>query len=262
MRIGAYQFAVSGNIEQNFQHFQKAIRQAAEESVQLLAFPECALTGYPGGDIQSSNEVEHSLLAKSIIQLEELASRYQIHLLFGTAEYAVSDCFNSAYLIEPGEKARSVYRKRALWGWDTENFCAGTINDGVVEIDGFRIGVRICYEVRFPEYFRELYTLRADCALVLFADRSEPDAPDRYSLIQAHLRTRAVENVMQLVSVNNCARFQTAPTMAIDENGTIISELERHVEGLLVFDLVKKDQLSFGATGRRFVSDQLTHLKR
>ncbi|MEA4870767.1 Apolipoprotein N-acyltransferase [bioreactor metagenome] len=262
MRIGAYQFAVSGSMEQNLQHFRRAIQQAAEESVRLLAFAECALTGYPGENVQTADAIDLFLLTKYQHEFEELASRHQMHLLFGAVERVDSDCFNSAYWIKPGEQARSIYQKRAIWGWDTENFRAGALDDGVIEIDGFRIGVRICYEVRFPEYFRELYVRRADCAVVLFADRSEPDVPGRYDLILAHLRTRAVENVMQLVSVNDSAIFQTAPTAAIDENGMIVQHLERHKEGLLVYELEKREELSFGATGRRFVSDQLMRIRR
>ena len=262
MRVGAYQFVVSGDLEQNLQHIKKGIELAGEASIQLLVFSECALTGYPGEDITSASKIDPEQFADALKTLEELAELRKMHLLFGAVERNNTECYNSAYWIQPGAKARSIYQKRAIWGWDTESFSAGTLTDGIVEIDDFRIGVRICYEVRFPEFFRELYLLRADCAMVLFADRSEQDAPERYDLILAHLLTRAVENVMPLVSVNSCAQFQTAPTAAIDENGTIISTLERHVEGLLVYGLVKRDQLSFGATGRRFVSDQLTHLKR
>ena len=47
MRIAAYQFAVSGNISENYKEIEKAIYIAKTEKVQLLIFPECSLTGYP-----------------------------------------------------------------------------------------------------------------------------------------------------------------------------------------------------------------------
>ncbi len=47
MKIGAYQFAVTNNINHNMEIIKKAIIQASHEGVKLLAFPECALTGYP-----------------------------------------------------------------------------------------------------------------------------------------------------------------------------------------------------------------------
>lgn len=41
MRIAAYQFAVSGNISENYQEIEKAIYIAKTENVRLLIFPEC-----------------------------------------------------------------------------------------------------------------------------------------------------------------------------------------------------------------------------
>ena len=46
MRIGAYQFAVTGNIESNYAHIKAGIEKAFQSGVRLLLFPECAVTGY------------------------------------------------------------------------------------------------------------------------------------------------------------------------------------------------------------------------
>lgn len=48
----------------------------------------------------------------------------------------------------------SHYDKRALWGWDKDNFTPGE-GGGIIEYGDIKIGIRICFEVRFPEYFRE-----------------------------------------------------------------------------------------------------------
>ena len=47
MRIGAYQFDVTANIENNYSHIKKGILEACKSGVRLLVFPECAVTGYP-----------------------------------------------------------------------------------------------------------------------------------------------------------------------------------------------------------------------
>lgn len=51
MRIGAYQFAISGDVNENYKEIEKAIYLAKHKDVQLLIFPECSLTGYPPRDI-------------------------------------------------------------------------------------------------------------------------------------------------------------------------------------------------------------------
>lgn len=62
--------------------------------------------------------------------------------------------YNSAMPFTPN-KSIKVYHKRALWGWDRDNFCEGGEN-GIFEIEELKIGVRICFEVRFSEFFRKL----------------------------------------------------------------------------------------------------------
>lgn len=125
------------------------------------------------------------------------------------------------------------------------------------DVNDWRIGVRICYEIRFPEFFRELYKQQTDLNVVLFYDVSQKDDDERYDLIRSHIRTRAVENVAYTLAVNTCSSFQTAPTGLYDRSGAILNELKKNEEGLLVFDLEKKE-INFGEKGRRKISDYLT----
>ena len=51
MKIAAYQFAVTSDIDINFDTVVKAVRAATEKGIELVIFPECALTGYPPRDM-------------------------------------------------------------------------------------------------------------------------------------------------------------------------------------------------------------------
>ena len=257
MRVGIYQFAMADNPRENMTHIKTAVSEAARNGVELLFLPECALSGYPKEYPYTIEEVNFSEVENALNDLEELAADNDLYIVAGTAEYANGEYYNSAVLAIPNNKAYTIYRKRALWGWDAENFTPGDIVEGVFEKSGFRIGIRICYEVRFPEYFRELYSKNVDCAVVLFCDTSTDDSMERFDLIKAHLRTRAVENVFPILSVNSATKSQTAPTMAIDQNGSVVSELPRHNEELLIYELEKGTQISFAAKGRKHISDML-----
>ena len=57
MRLAAYQFAVCGDIDHNLEIIKKAIVSASENKVDLIIFPECALTGYPPRDIAGSDRI-------------------------------------------------------------------------------------------------------------------------------------------------------------------------------------------------------------
>ena len=85
--------------------------------------------------------------------------------------------------------------------------------------------VRICFEVRYPEYFRELYRENTALNIILFYDVADSDDIERYELIKSHIRTRAVENVTYTMSVNSIRPYQTAPTGIFDKSGRTINEL-------------------------------------
>lgn len=62
MRLGAYQFPVTGSINENLAKIRDAVCHSAESGVRQLVLPECALTGYPPRDIPTSENVDFALL--------------------------------------------------------------------------------------------------------------------------------------------------------------------------------------------------------
>lgn len=257
MRLAAYQFAVCGDLDHNLEIIKKAVKQAAENKVELIIFPECALTGYPPRDIAGSDSINANAVTEAIQKLQKLADELDIHIIVGTIDYADSKYYNRAYVLSPN-RDKLWYDKRALYGWDADNFAPGDEN-GIYEIDGIRIGVRICFEVRFPEYFRELYRENTDLDIVLFYDVADKEDESRYQMIKGHLITRAVENVTPVLSVNAICPKQTAPTCFVNASGAICKELEENVEGMLIYDF-EKQELNFGELGRKRYSDQLLNL--
>lgn len=253
MKVGAYQFGVIGDIDSNYAIIKNAIKEAVEEGVKLLIFPECALTGYPPRNLKSSAEVDFYKLDMIYEQLQDLVDKNDICVIAGTITQEDRFC-NSAVILRPYQE-KIFYHKRALWGWDKENFNVGK-SSGIFDIDGWKIGVRICFEVRFPEFFRELYDEKTDLNIVLFYDVTDEDDIERYDLIKAHVRTRAVENVTYTLTVDTTKPFQAAPTALYDKSGCPLVELERNAEKMLVYDL-EKVPIDFGEKGRREISDWL-----
>lgn len=252
MRIAAYQFHVTGDINHNFKETCHAIELAANNNVELLIFPECALTGYPPRDIPKASKIDFELVREFQAKLKELSDEKNISFVVGAVTKDGEKIHNSAIFFQP-KKECGIYHKRALWGWDRENFDPGC-ECGIFKIKDFTIGIRICFEVRFPEYFRELFQKQTDLNIVLFYDVSDHDDVERYSLIKSHLQTRAVENVTTTISVNTIKPFQTAPTAVIGKSGEILKECVRNEKELLIFD-VEKSMDSFGEEGRREISN-------
>ena len=258
MRIGVFQFSATDNLYENHKKITGAIEHAFRQHVRLLVFQECAACGYPPVERPDVESLDFDALQNNLKEIEGLAARYDMYIAIGTITKRDGSLFNSVQLMSPEGRTIGIYDKRALWGWDTEmlsNFTRG-INKGIFSVDGIKIGFRICFEVRFPEYFRELYSENVKLCFVSLSDVSDTDNPDRFDLIKAHLRTRAVENVMTAISVNSTSRNQTAPTAVFDHNGRVVLEAPKTQEHLMVYEYIEPE-VDFGMNGRIVNSDIL-----
>ena len=255
MRIAAYQFAVSADIEKNYETMVKAIKLAKEKKIELLVFPECALTGYPPMDMASCSEVDFSKVEVCCTKLQSLCDETGVAFIVGTIAKENEKTYNRAIFFRP-ESEPVTYNKRALWGWDRDIFTLGE-QSGVFDYKDFRIGIRICFEIRFPEFFRELYREKTDLNVIIFYDETDEENIDRYNMIKGHIQTRAVENVCTFITSNTIKPYQTAPTAVFGRSGQILTECPRNEEAFVEYDLEKKEY-DFGEQGRKEISDILT----
>ena len=247
MKIAAFQFDSGGGLAQNFSAIERAISEAAKNKVRLLVFHECALSGYPPVDLDIG-EIDFRALATYTAKNQQLAKEHDLYIAIGTIREQDGKRYNSTLLINPDGEIAGIYDKRALWGWDLDYFAKGD-ESGIFEIDGVKVGFRICFEVRFPEYFRELFKAGVQLCFVSFHDVLENDSPSRYERAKAYLLTRAMENIMTVISVNSTAKYQTAPTAVFDINGVVIKEAPRGKEHLMIYDY-QKPEIDFGTKGR------------
>lgn len=257
MRLAAYQFAVCGDLKKNTEKIKEAIEKATAEKADFIAFPECALSGYPPTDIASSKDFDFKALPAVLNELQELSDKYNITILTGSIAFD-EKYVNRAFLIAPKRDIRH-YDKRALYGYDSDYFERGN-TDGIFEINGLKVGVRICFEVRFPEYFREAYKAGTDLDVVIFYAVSDFDDTEKYEVMRSHLISRAAENVTPILSVDAITPYQSCPTAFINASGRVLSEAKRNSEELLFYDF-EKTELNFGELGRKQESDRLLGLE-
>lgn len=256
LKVGAFQFAACERIESNLKAIKRGIQKAAEEQVRLLLTQECALSGYPPVEVASAKAIDKACQREAYKEISRLAHQYKMYIALGMVTFEGPVAYNSIWLIHPAGRRLKPYHKRALWGWDQENFQPGDAS-GVYQIDDIKIGVRICYEVRFPEYFRELFVQQVDLALVSFADIGEPEQKSKIDIIRSHLVSRAVENVMYVLSANSTSRQQLAPTCLMDPDGNVIAAAPVNEEFLLTAE-IEITEPGFSRAGRITYSKALT----
>ena len=260
LKIGAFQFAACESIENNLEAIERGISQAADENVRLLLTQECALCGYPPIEVSSVHAIDKTRQFEAHQEISTLAKKHKLYIALGMVTFDEANTYNSIWLISPDGENLKPYHKRALWGWDKDNFQPGN-ETGIYTIDGIKVGVRICYEVRFPEYFRELFIERVDLALVSFADFSQDKRQGRINTIQSHLVSRATENVMYVLSANSTSQKQGTPTCIIDPDGNVLDVAPLNEEYLLTTE-IEIAEPGFGRQGRIEYSRALTTLHR
>lgn len=246
LRIAAFQFAASGDVADNVAAVERGVVAAAGAGARLLVLQECALSGYPPLEVESVEAMDRAVLREAEGRMSELARRHDVFIAYGTTDFDGDIARNVMRVARPTGTRSACYTKRALYGWDVGNFAAGHDTGPIVVVDGFRVGMRVCWEVRFPEYFRELLAARADVVLVPLCMLGD-EAPRR-TVAESHLVSRAVENCFHVVSANSCSRPQGAPTAIVDAGGSVLARADWDVEGLAVATIGHIDP-TFGQRG-------------
>ena len=212
VKIGAYQFPASGDISENLRFMRKAVDLAKAEGVRLLAFCECALTGYPPEKAQSAAAVDFEALDRALSELRDLASSSGMYLLTGSVTKRDGRYYNSALLFEPGGGAPQCYDKRALWGWGPGQLRPRFGRRSFGRSTGTGSACASATRCGFRNTFGNCTVKRWTSRPRSFCYVSKTDDADCYELIRSHVRTRASELTCPLLSVNDISPFQTAPT--------------------------------------------------
>ncbi|VAX06667.1 hypothetical protein MNBD_GAMMA26-428 [hydrothermal vent metagenome] len=153
-RVGFFQFAPEfGQVESNLS---KVVSALTGVEADLIVLPELPFTGYCFQDrAELVTLAENPADSATVASLVELCRANNFHLVTGFAEQSVGKIFNSALLIN-GEGIVKIYRKLHLFNTEVEYFDPGDKPLEVVEVNGVKIGLMICYDWAFPEVARTL----------------------------------------------------------------------------------------------------------
>jgi predicted amidohydrolase len=165
VRVRADELApLVGDLPHNVALIEAAIRDAAENDVELLVLPELATSGYYLRDVEEARSVG---LDRSDPLFERWAAllRPGMVLVVGFCETAGDGMYNSAAVLG-AEGVLSVYRKTHLWDAERDIFTAGAERPAVVTTPVGSLGTLICYDLEFPEMPRGLALRGADILAV------------------------------------------------------------------------------------------------
>jgi len=239
MQICAIQMTSSTNVDDNISDIEQQLLTLEQAEQQLVVLPECCLF-FGGKDLAQltlaqENQAKGSLRAK----LAALAKKYNVFLVAGSVPVLsdVADKFtNTCFVFSPDGEELTSYDKIHLFDVAVEdnekNYCESRYakagdHVSVVDVAGVKIGLSICYDLRFPELFRQLSQQGAKVITVPSAFTRVTGAAHWQTLLQA----RAIENQVYIIAagqegVHLNGRETWGHSMIISPWGEILTQLD------------------------------------
>jgi nitrilase len=215
---------------------------AAEEQIELAARRGAELVGLPENFAFMGEDGQRLELAADLAErcsrfLVTMARRYQVTLLGGgfPVPAGPGQTFNRAELVSAEGQLLARYDKIHLFDVDLPDGNtyreSATVEPGsdlppVVEVPGLgRIGLSICYDVRFPELYRHLASTGADVLMVPAAFTAYTGKDHWQVLLQA----RAIENTAYVLApaqtgLHYGRRQSHGHALVIDPWGTVLAD--------------------------------------
>jgi predicted amidohydrolase len=237
--FAAIQLNSQAEVGQNLDRAAALVAEAARRGARAVLLPEnFAYLGDEEGKRAFAEELPLGAAPSGQIgaRLAELARAHGLHILAGGMPERAADPdrpYNTCAVFAPDGRLVARYRKIHLFDVDLPDgtryreSAATTAGDEplVVDIDGVRVGLSICYDLRFPELYRALSALGAD-VMVVPAAFTLTTGKDHWHVL---LRARAIEAQAYVIAAAQWGRHprgrQTyGKTCLIDPWGEVIAQ--------------------------------------
>lgn len=222
LTVAALQFNIKfGIIEKNVEQAVDGLRQVAAEGARLAVLPEMWSAGYDYKRLSSHAEETPRILD----ELCRLSDELNLVIVGSLPEKVGDDIYNTATVIDGG-KIKGSYRKLHMFSTMGEDrFLSPGDKSLVVPTSVGRVGVAVCYDLRFPELFRKMALEGAEIICVP-AEWPYPRQEHWRTLLQA----RAIENQLFVVAANCCGQQGKLEfcgmSMIISARGEVLAEKE------------------------------------
>lgn len=210
-----------GDVRKNYNTMQQWSEEAARRGSHLVVLPELWSTGYA---LEQSKELASVLNSGMFSEVTTVAQQNKISIIGSILEKRGVEVTNSAAFFAPNGRMMGVYRKIHLFRlMDEDKWLQPGSSPLTIDLPWGETGLAICYDLRFPELFRQ-YAVNGAKMIIIPAEW--PAA--RVEHWRALLVARAIENQCYIVACN--AVGETGDTvfgghsMIVDPWGKIVIE--------------------------------------
>lgn len=244
--VAVAQFAPTDDREANRRQIAELVGAAEARGATLVVLPEYSAYFHKEFGPHWAEAAE-PLDGPFVTALAELAARHDVTVVAGLAErvsaglagtdqagtdQAVADPIgedqrfsNTIVAVSPGGSVVATYRKMHLYDAfgqrESDWIVPGDLDqDPFFDLDGLRVGVQTCYDLRFPEVTRRLVDGGADLVLL-------PSEWVRGPLKEHHWRTlvtaRAIENTVYVAAADHAPPIGAGNSLIVDPMGVALA---------------------------------------
>ena len=243
LRIGLAAAANAPSIAERLGTIERFLREAAEQDVAIVCFPETYIPGLRGQDFPVPPP-DQARQQAALHEVCDSARRHGVAVVIGMEWQTELGLHNVAFVTARDGTVDGYQAKNQIPLEEAPHY----VPDGkrrLFAIDGVPFGITVCHEGwRYPEATRWAAVRGAKVVFhpqLTGSDRNgptlqrwgDPDSP----YYEKAMMMRSVENTVYFASVNNAMTYQESATSLIDPEGECVAHVPYGVEQLLVYDL-------------------------
>lgn len=260
IRVAACQILTYSGLKKSVRKIIKWMNSAAEDSVDVVVFPEACLCGYQGNENywKNANPKDFENAEQEIVAA---SNSLKIAVVLGTAHWKAEQLFNSLLAIDKGGRIRGRYAKTHLaekW----PGLVPGKILP-IYTLAGVKSCFIICHDVRYPELVR--LPAAAGARICYFISNESPLTKEhKLSAYKAMPIARATENGIFCIMANapadpenmNASNQSHGNSKIIGPDGNVIAEAG-YFEERLVTATIDINQATRGIANRAINDDTI-----
>src|SRR5574338_118890 len=250
MNVAVVQFRASTEKKKNLQTILKYIEQAAKKGAELCAFPEFMMFYISKQSAAQVAELAETIHGNFVTEIARAARKNKIEIV-GTNYEKIKKkdrVYDTAFVISKSGKISSTYRKihlyDALGFKESSKLEPGSKITPPTKTKLGKIGMLICYDLRFPEMSRILASAGSEILVAPSAWVKGPNKEEHWITIN---KTRAIENGCYVVAPGHLGNIYCGRSLVVDPYGRILLDM-KHKSGIgladISLDLVKKTRQS------------------
>jgi len=231
MRVAVVQFRASTNKETNLKKIINFISKAGQNKAALVAFPEFMMfyTDSSQTPRQLASMAE-GIKGNFVNSVADAAKQNKIQVIgsFYEKSSRKDRVYDTSFIIDKSGKVISTYRKihlyDALGFRESDKMAPGSKMAKPVNTSIGKVGMMICYDLRFPEMSRSLAASGSEVLVV-------PSAWVKGDMKEEHWltinKTRAIENGCYVVAPDQVGNIYCGRSVVVDPYGKILLDMKK-----------------------------------